>query len=156
MKNVLLILLVGICLVSCGRHNDAAIVNNTGQDIQLELLLNDINRDPAMYMLIDWALKSDSNSTFVKIGDCSPEYIDSLNLLKLELKKDKILELGTVRMGSTRDSISHWEFNTINVRGNSFTISASNEGINSFITKETYWLRNDRHVIILGNKKVNR
>ncbi|MFM7015455.1 MAG: hypothetical protein ACKOX3_03910 [Bacteroidota bacterium] len=142
-----------ILLYSCGRTDNAFIVNKTQDTITLNLKLNyptNTNR-PDNYFRNQIMDKEKSTVRDSKLaGDCLIEFDSINNIATLRLLPNDRLKLGTIRTGLSRDDYKTWEFTEINIKGNNFQIDAKEQGIMTFVYKDKSWLTQDSHYFVIG------
>lgn len=111
---------IGILLASCGRHHSGDIINARDEDITIKLILQNPDKDPTVYLIDEVKNQvQSSNDGYKSLGDCNSKY-DSINqVITFNLKKNEKLDLGTVRLDNSRDSIEGWEFKQLEVLNSS-------------------------------------
>ena len=110
--------------------------------------LNQSN-ESGKYLIDDALDKSISDKKYNRIDNYFISYDSTNNILTLELGLDQKLELGTVRMDKTRDSIKYWEFNSIHVIGKQVNIEAHGNEIIELVKKTNPWLSQVEYCLIL-------
>ncbi|MCR9153534.1 MAG: hypothetical protein NXI09_05450 [Bacteroidetes bacterium] len=137
-------------LGGCGRDNSASIQNASDNPLVLELSLNDVKQDPTKYFLED-ALNGALKSSKGEHG--ANNYLlafDSLNnVLSLKLEAGERLQLGTLRLDKSRDSIEDWEFHSIKAKGEYLFIKADGAAILNYVEKESSLFRQTNYALIL-------
>lgn len=142
-------------LLSCGRTDNAYIVNNTQDTLTIALKLNyptNQNR-PDNYFREEIIHKVKSPVKDWKLaGDCVVDFDSINNCAKLVLLPNDKLKLGTIRSGLTRDNFETWEFTEMAVHGRNVEISAKNKGLLNFVKKDKSWFSQDSHYLLLGRE----
>lgn len=137
-------------LGGCGRDNSASIQNASDNLLVVELSLNNIKEDPTKYFLED-ALKGALKSSYEE--HTSNDYLlayDSLNnVLSLKLETGERLQLGTLRLDKSRDSIKDWEFHSIKAKGENLHLQADGAAILNYVEKESSLFRQTNYALIL-------
>lgn len=128
-----------ILLTSCGRHHSGDIINVRDEDITIKLTLQYPDQDPTVYLIDEVKNQVQSpNDGYKWLGDCNSIY-DSINhVITFDLKKGEKLDLGTVRLDNSRDSIGGWEFSQLEVLNSSNDIVLTSQELESMI--KTYFL----------------
>lgn len=145
------IVILGLYLSGCGRDNSASIENASDNPMVLELSLNDIKEDPTIYFLEDalqGALKS-SNGEHAS-NDYFLAYDSLNNVLSLKLEAGERLQLGTLRLDKSRDSIKDWEFHSIKAKGEKLFIKAEGAAILNYVERENSLFRQTNYALILN------
>lgn len=160
MRNLLNILyfLLSLLLVSCGRHDKAYIINKSNDTLLVTLYLNgrDNVKRPDDFFLREIVSHEKSQINDYKLaGDCLLSYDSIQNKGVFRFYPNDKLMLPTLRMGGpSRSDYQCWEFNKIQIQGNSLEIMASDRGIMTFVHKESSWFADDYYTLeIETNKK---
>jgi len=151
MKNQYCIfLIIALFLTGCGRDESGYIKNETGKPITITLGLNNINKDPTKYLIVD-ALNgiTSSDHKYDGIDKYFVSY-DSLNTeLTLKLGVHEKLKLGSLRLDMTRDSIQDWEFNSLKAIGEGVDIHVKGIEIMKYVERISNIFSQNSHVLIL-------
>jgi hypothetical protein len=149
-KKVLALLIVAPFLKSCGRGQSGYIKNETGQSLIITLGLNDIKKDPTIYLYKD-ALNGNKSSDQESEGidNYFVKYDSLTNELTLKLDVDEKLKLGTLRLDMSRDSIKDWEFHSLKAVGEGIKIEVEGQEIMKYVSASGKFLSQETHHLIL-------
>ena len=142
-------------LCSCGRHDNAYIVNNTNDTILVELTLQDSitkERPDNYFWTASYSKVNDRKDSLRGVKESVVSFDIISNLVILKLNPKDMIGLGTVRLDTRRSDYKSWEFTEVKIIGNNFEYHAKDNGIMSFVKEETHLLTPTVYYFTIGNK----
>jgi len=149
----LILFLLSLLILSCGRDNPGCIVNETDQTLLVTVKFN----YPHNKFCPDNYFREDIIHAAESINDSTTEVIDvqlcnvTENSAILKLKPNDIINLGTVRLDADRNDYKSWEFTEITCKGDKgYYMHAEDKELQKYISKNRFYpLSNYSHSFII-------